>query len=212
MKRVFRPSPVTFLVALVLWAVIATAVFLATSCASSSDLVEKSDTPPAMAELGVDEPAAVRGLIRRQHGRQVCQTSHGYLPYICFEEKPPRVNQWHLLTGVVGVGTSTKTPREIQAAWIVGHQLLESPLEHFAAPGCQLLVQPITILLAPHERPQPNDRIGAWSQGEVAYLLIRPAPATLGQSIFVQLAVLEPGHNAAGVIGSGFAVELVVGS
>jgi len=184
-----------------------TAVLLLGSCSTP-------DAPKtiAPAELDtVDEPT-IRGRIRRVHSNQSCDTSHGYLPYILFEKKQPRVNQWHLLTGVVGVGTTTKTPKPMTAFWVVGHKLLETPLEHFAAPGCQLLVQPTTIVFAGQTAPAPNDRIGAWSKGTTAFLLIRPAPATLGHSIYVQLGVVEPGHNMAGIIASAFSVQLEIGT
>lgn len=166
---------------------------------------EPPEVPAVEATLDRAAAPALCGRARRIFGT-ACRPRHrGWLPYIRWDcdyyglpghrTDEPAVGTWALLTATEAGGTTTASPRPILAAWVLGHGRLEPPLSHPDAPGCQLLVAPTTILPALAQRPPPDPSIGAWSEGDTAYLLLRPLPATLGQRIFVQLAIIAPGEN-----------------
>lgn len=127
------------------------------------------------------------------------------------------MNAWLLLTGSEATGTTTTHPQPIIAAWVLGHRRLEPAFLSPLAPGCRLMVEPLSVLWAKprvgtDEPPgAAEERAVAWSEGGTAFLLLRPTPAMLGHSIFVQLGIYAPGENMLGVLVS-HAVQIEVGN
>ena len=213
MKPTYRPSPAAFLVALMLWTVVAVLIFQATSCAgTASDLVEKMDTGPTAAAT-LDAPTP--GHVRRFAGRTACRTTGNTLPWIhqLDGRAVPKANTWFALYGTRG--TTPMRDERHTFAWVVSYSRHEPPFSTPLAPGCWLLVKPDAIMFC-FDRPvsfvSPVDqRIAAWREGSHAMLILRPHPELVGRSIYVQLAMHAPGENFAEVLVSQ-GMELVVGS
>lgn len=180
----------------------------AAACVSPTDKTTLGST------IDADSPS-ILGKSRRIYPSTNCITLRGYLPFIRWSTDWPEVNNWITLTGErASIGRSGEP--DIVAAWAVGHNLLPEPLTLPITPGCQLLVQPISVMFAwPRSAsdppPQAGLRLGAWSEGPTAYLIINPAPETLGISFFVQLIEVAPGENMAGLLVS-HAVQLKIGN
>lgn len=130
-----------------------------------------------------------------------CQTKKGYLPYLYCNKDRPRADEWVLLTGNRASISSSKDP-VIEGAWLIGHSKLETPFQTVLAPGCQLLVDPLAVLVVGDRTsdPTPYKRIGAWREGSTAYLLILPSKEMVGMHLYVQLLIISPNDNTAGVV------------
>lgn len=212
MKPTYRPSPAAFLVALMLWTVVAVLIFQATSCAgTASDLVEKMDTGPTAAAT-LDAPTP--GRVRHFTGRTGCRHTSNVLPWIfqLDSKAVPRANTWFVLYGTRG--TTPIADESGLFAWIVSTSKSEPPFSTALAPGCWLLVRPDSVLWCFDRVPDADlpvdQRVAAWREGAHAMLLLRPHPELVGHSIYVQLAMHAPGENFAEVLVSQ-GLELVVG-
>ena len=175
------------------------------------------------AGLDADTPP-YRGTSKRIYPTTNCQTARGYLPYTRWDcdfynpspnhdKVAPLVNTWTLLTATrASIDGKSDTP--LIGGWVTSHYKLPEPITHPWAPGCQLLLPLDTAVLAlPYTGPPTAEHLnmGAWSEGPTAFLLIRPQPATLGHSFFVQFVEWAPGINTLGMV-TGHAVQLEIGN
>jgi len=148
------------------------------------------------------EGDALLGKAQRFYAETSCDTKRGYLPYIYCNKAFPTANEWILLTaGRASIDKPGDKP--LVGAWVVGHKLLEElVILPNTAPGCVLMVEPLTVLFAwPRgNNPTAFQRIGAWREGSTAYLLINPTSAMVGHSIYVQWIESASDENLIGLL------------
>ncbi|MCP4899938.1 MAG: hypothetical protein GY906_23465 [bacterium] len=152
----------------------------------------------AEADLTSYEPGdPTLGRARRIFPSTTCQTNRGYLPYVYFNDHFPRVGGWVMMTANRASIPSPKDP-PIQGGWLISHYRGEGPafLQPFLVPGCQMMVRPdVFLFAAPRDLTKPlpvGGTMGAWTEGATAFLLLLPAPPTLGNNIYVQWMEFTP--------------------